>query len=158
MVPATLTVGLSLLGWANLNFYFHSYYADPASLKSNAYRSAQQNYEIQTAQSRYQASLGPGYHVFAVGKRPPPYNAITTRYLAADQEWTALTNPAVELPAISPENQGLAFLFFPGNEQYRELTHKLYPGGLDSEVATKRGTHLFYTYVLTPRQTQAVHK
>jgi hypothetical protein len=61
VIPATLTIGLSLLCWANLNFYFHDYYADPASLRSGAYRSAQQNYEIQTAQSRYQASLGPGY-------------------------------------------------------------------------------------------------
>ncbi len=81
IMSAMLAIGLSLLGWLNLNFYFHHYYADPASLKSNAYRSAQQNYEIQTAQSRYQASLGPGYHVFTVAHRLPPYDPITTRYL-----------------------------------------------------------------------------
>jgi hypothetical protein len=72
VLPATLAIGLSLLGWSNLSFYFHRYYADPASLRSRSYRSAQQNYEIQTAQSRYQASLGPGYHVVAVGQKPPP--------------------------------------------------------------------------------------
>ncbi len=158
MVPATLTIGLSLLCWTNLNFYFHDYYADPASLRSGAYRSAQQNYEIQTAQSRYQASLGPGYHVFTVGKGSPPYDSTTTRYLIADQEWTMLSNPTADLPSVTAECKGLAFLFFQGNEQYRELTHKLYPGGSDGEVTTKRGKHLFYTYVLPPTQSQPIHK
>jgi hypothetical protein len=52
----------------------------------------------------------------------------------------------------------LAFLFFQGNEQYRELAHNLYPSGIDGEVTTKRGKRLFYTYVLTPKQTEALHK
>jgi hypothetical protein len=150
VLPATLVIGLLLLGWLNLNFYFHRYYADPAGLKSRWYQSAQQNYEIQTAQSRYQASLGLGYHVFTVGRGSPPYDPLTTRYLVADQEWTMLTNPAAELPAITADNKGLAFLFFPGNEQYRELTRKVYPGGVDGEVTTRRGKHLFYTYVFPP--------
>jgi hypothetical protein len=158
VLPATLTIGLSLLGWLNLNFYFHRYYANPASLKSSAYRSAQQNYEIQTAQSRYEASLGREYHVFTVGRASPPYDPVTTRYLVANQEWTMLSNPAAELPSINPGNKGLAFLFFPGNEQYRQLTHELYPGGVDGDVTTKSGKHLFYVYVLTPAQAQAVHK
>ncbi len=158
VLPATLAISLSLLGWLNLDLYFHRYYADPASLRSRGYRSAQQNYEIQTAQSRYQASLGPEYQVFTVGQRSPPYDPTTTRYLVADQEWTMLTNPVVELPSITPGSKGLAFLFFPGNEQYRGLTRKLYPGGVDGEVATKQGKHLFYTYVLTPGQSQAIHK
>src|SRR4029453_8005360 len=129
VIPATLTVGLSVVAWANLRFYFHDYYADPASLWSGAYRSAQQNYEIQTAQSRYQASLGPGYQVFAVGQALPEIDPITPRYLVVDQERTVLTNPTADLPSITARSKGLAFLFFPGNEQYRELTHKLYPGG-----------------------------
>jgi 4-amino-4-deoxy-L-arabinose transferase-like glycosyltransferase len=154
---AMLVIGLSLLGWFNLNFYFHDYYADPASLRSSAYRSAQQNYEIQTAQSRYQASLGPGYRVFTVGKASPAYDPATTRYLAPNQEWTMLRDPATELPSIDAGDKGLAFLFFPGNEQYQELTHKLYPSGVDGEV-TRRGKHIFYTYVLTPAQARPVNK
>jgi 4-amino-4-deoxy-L-arabinose transferase-like glycosyltransferase len=153
---AMLVIGLSLLGWFNLNFYFHDYYADPASLRSSAYRSAQQNYEIQAAQSRYQASLGPGYQVFTVGQRLPPYDPVITRYLVTGQQWTMLSNPEAQLPSIAVESKGLAFVFFPGNEQYRELAHNLYPGGVDGEVATKRGKHLFYTYVLTRKL--AVHK
>ena len=158
VVPATLTVGLSLLGWANLNFYFHDYHADPASLRSGSYISAQQNYEVQTAQSRYRSSLGPGYHVFTIGKGSPAYDATTMRYLVAKQQWTMLNNPPAELPSIAVEKNGLAFLFFAGNEQYRELVHKLYPGGADGEVTTKSGKHLFYTYVITPAQAEAIHK
>jgi 4-amino-4-deoxy-L-arabinose transferase-like glycosyltransferase len=158
ILPTTLAIGLSLLGWLNLDFYFHRYYADPASLRSNAYRSAQQNYEIQTAQSRYQASLGPGYRVFTIGKGSSPYDPATTRYLVADQEWTMLPNPGAELPSITRGRKGLAFFFFPGNEQYRELAHNLYPGGIDGEVTARRGKRLFYTYVITPKQAQETHK
>jgi hypothetical protein len=157
VLPATLTIGLSLLGWLNLNFYFRRYYANPASLRSSAYRFAQQNCEIQTVQSRYQASLGPGYRVFTVG-RTPPCIPDTARFLAGNQEWTLLTNPAAELPFITTGDKGLAFLFFPGSEQYLELTHNLYPGGADSDVKTRRGKHLFYTYVLQPTQTQAIRR
>jgi len=41
--PITVAIGLVVLGWCNLNFYFHGYNADPESLKSKAYRSAQRN-------------------------------------------------------------------------------------------------------------------
>src|SRR5205814_7100886 len=63
ILPVTVAIALLVLGWCNLNFYFHRYYADPESLKSKAYRAAQRNYEVQTAHSRYSASLGPNYKV-----------------------------------------------------------------------------------------------
>ena len=158
ILPATLATALLVLGWLNLNFYFHRYYANPESLKSNAYRSAQQNYEALTVQSRCLAALGGGYQVFTVGQSPWPYDPVTTRYLAPEQHWMLLTNPAAELPSVNRDNKRMAFLFFPGNEQYRELTHKLFPNGKDSEVTTRRGKHLFYTYVLTPAQLQPNQK
>jgi len=158
MLPVTLTIALLLLGWCNLNFYFHRYYADPESLKSKAYRSAQQNYEVQTAQSRYLASLGPDYQVFTVGQRSWPYDTVTTRYLVRDQKWTLLNNPATELAFISRDNKGLAFLFFPGNEQYQQTTQELFPHGKDGDVTNRRGKHLFYTYVLAPPRAQATGK
>jgi hypothetical protein len=52
----------------------------------------------------------------------------------------------------------MAFLFFPGNEQYQQTTHELFPGGEDGEVTTRRGKHLFYTYVLPPPRAQATQK
>ena len=158
MLPVTLTIALLLLGWCNLNFYFHRYYADPESLKSIAYRSAQQNYEVQTAQSRYLSSLGRNYDVFTVGQSPSPYDPGITRYLVREQNWALLSDPATQLASITRNDKGLAFLFFPGNEQYQGRTRKLFPGGKDGEVTTQHGKHLFYTYVLLPPGAQATQK
>ena len=158
ILPVTVAIALLVLGWCNLHFYFHRYYADPESLKSKAYRSAQRNYEVQTAQSRYSASLGPNYEVFTVGQSSWPYDPVTTRYLVREQKWTLLTNPATDLASITRDNKGVAFLFFPGNEQYQQTTHELFPGGKHGEVTSRRGKHLFYTYVLTPPQAQATQK
>jgi hypothetical protein len=157
-LPLTVAIALLVLGWCNLHFYFHRYYADPETLKSKAYRSAQRNYEVQTAQSRYSASLGPNYKVFTVGQSSWPYDLVTTRYLVSEQKWTLLTNPATELASINRDNKGVAFLFFQGNEQYQQTTRKLFPGGKDGEVTSRRGKHLFYTYVLTPPEAQATQK
>jgi 4-amino-4-deoxy-L-arabinose transferase-like glycosyltransferase len=158
ILPGILAIALLVLGWSNLNFYFHRYYANAENLKSGAYRSAQQNYDVQTAQSRYLAALGSGYEVFTVGQSPWPYDPVTTRYLVPEQHWMLLTNPAAELPSINRDNKGIAFLFFPGNEQHRELTQNLFPGGKDGEVTTRCSKHLFYTYVLTPEQLQPIQK
>jgi hypothetical protein len=157
-LAVTVAIALLMLGWCNLNFYFHRYYADPESLKSKAYRSAQRNYEVQTAQSRYSASLGPNYKVFTVGQSSWPYDPETTRYLVREQKWSLLTNPATDLASITRDNKGVAFLFFPGNEQYQQTTHEFFPGGKNGEVTSRRGEHLFYTYVLRPPQAQPTQK
>jgi 4-amino-4-deoxy-L-arabinose transferase-like glycosyltransferase len=157
-LPAMLATGLAVLGWLNFHFYFHRYYADPENLKSKAYKSAQRSYEVQTAQGRFQASLGLGYRVFTVGRNGPPYDPATTRYLAPGQEWTLLPNPTEELLSINPGKKGLAFLFFTGDDQYREIARQLYPGGTDGEVTNRRGKHLFYTYVITRAHVQAIQK
>jgi hypothetical protein len=158
MLPATVGIALLVLGWCNLNFYFHRYYADPESLKSPAYRSAQQNYEVQTAQSRYSASLGSNYEVFTVGRSPWPYDPATTRYLMSEQKWRLLANPATELASITRDNKGMAFLFFKGNEQYEQTAHALFPGGKHGEVTSGHGKHLFDTYLLPPRDAHATQK
>lgn len=158
ILPATVAIALLVLGWCNLMFYFHHYYADPESLKSEAYRSAQRNYEVQTAQSRYLASLGRNYDVFIIGRSPWPYDSVTTRYLVGEQKSVPLTNPATELASITRDNKGLAFLFFQGNEQYEHMTHEIFPGGKHGDVTTRRGKHLFYTYVLAPSRAQETQR
>ncbi len=158
ILPAMIGIALIVLGWCNLNFYFHRYYADPESLKSEAYKSAQRNYEVQTAQSRYSASLGSGYEVFTVGQSPWPYDPVTTRYLVREQKWTLLTNPASQLASITWDNEGVAFLFFAGNEQYEQTTHELFPGGKHGEVISRHSKHLFYTYVVPPPEEQTSRK
>ena len=72
-----------------------------------------------------------------------------------EQKWTLLTKPATEQASITRDNKEVAFLFFPGNEQYQQATHELFPGGKHGEVTSRRGKHLFYTYVLTPPEAQA---
>lgn len=158
ILPATLGIALLVLGWCNLNFYFNRYYADPETLKSKAYRSAQRNYQVQTAQSRYLASLGSNHEVYTVGQSSSPYDPVTTRYLVREQKWTQLTNPATQLASVNRDNHGVAFLFFPGNEQYRQRTYELFPGGKQGEITSQDGKHLFYTYVLAPSPGEATQK
>ena len=158
ILPATLGIALLVLGWCNLDFYFHRYYADPETLKSKAYRSAQRNYELQTAQSRYLASLGSNYEAFTVGRSSSPYDPVTTGYLVREQKWTQLTDPTTQLTSINRDSKGVAFLFFPGNEQYQPRTYELFPGGKQGEVTTRNGKHLFNTYVLVPSPGEATRK
>ena len=46
-----------------------------------------------------------------------------------------IRNPRQELPLSPMSGKGLAFLFFPGNEQYREMVRQRYPGGTEGESA-----------------------
>ena len=50
-----------------------------------------------------------------------------------------------ELASITRDIKRVAFLFFPGNEQYQQTTHELFPGGKHGEVTSRHGKHLFYT-------------
>jgi len=95
------------------------------------------------------ASLGPAYRVVVVGQSPYPYDADTTRYLVAGQEYATGRDPQEQLSLLKPVTaKGLAFLFFPGNEQYQEQIRERYPGGRAGEVRNAVGRHLFYTYVV----------
>lgn len=151
ITPAVVALGLAILACANIDFYFRQYYADPQTLRSRHYRASQTLYEEQTVQSRYMASLGPNYQVIVVGRSPYPYDAETTRYLVAGQEYIIIANPEQAQSSIRQSaGKGLAFLLFPENEQYREMIHARFPGGTDGEVHNPIGRHLFYTYLLKP--------
>ena len=145
---AVVVVGLVILAVANINFYFYRYYANPESLMNERYKAAQTLYEVQTVQSRYMASLGPAYRVIVVGQSPYPYDADTTRYLVAGQEYAMIGNPQEQLSSEPVTGKRLAFLFFPGNERYQELIRERYPGGRAGEVRNPVGRHIFYTYVV----------
>ena len=144
-------VTLGALAYANIDFYFRRYYADPVTLKSKHYKSSQMLYEEQTLQSRYMASLGPGYRVIVVGRSPYPYDPETTRYLVQGQEYIPASDPQQDQFSLGPSaGKGLVFLFFPGNEQYREIIRERYPGGIDGDVRNPVGKHLLHTYVVKP--------
>jgi len=146
---------LAILGYANIRFYFFRYYADPDSLRNGRYKAAQTLYEEQTTQSRYMASLGSAYRVVVVGKSPYPYDAEITRYLVQDQEYILAYDPQTQ-PALAPvAGRGMAFLFFPGSEQFMDAIRERYSGGTAAEVRNPVGRHVFYAYIVKPNLTPA---
>jgi 4-amino-4-deoxy-L-arabinose transferase-like glycosyltransferase len=150
ITATVVTVGLAILGYANIRFYFFGYYADPENLRTERYKAAQRLYEVQTVQSRYMASLGSAYRVVVVGKSSYPYDAEITRYLVQDQEYILAYDPQTQ-PSLAPvAGKGMAFLLFAGNERYHERIRELYPGGRAGEVRNPVGRHLFDTYVVPP--------
>jgi hypothetical protein len=148
-IGATLVaMGLAILGYANIQFYFFKYYADPENLRAERYKAAQRLYEVQSVQSRYMASLGSAYRVVVVGKSPYPYDAEITRYLVQDQEYIQAYDPETQPPMAPVAGKGVAFLFFPGNEQYRDIIRERYPGGMEDEVRNPIKQHVFFAYVI----------
>jgi 4-amino-4-deoxy-L-arabinose transferase-like glycosyltransferase len=155
IIATVVTVGLAILGYANIRFYFFRYYADPDSLRNGRYKAAQTLYEEQTTQSRYMASLGSAYRVVVVGKSPYPYDAEITRYLVQDQEYILAYDPQTQ-PSLAPvAGRGMAFLFFPGSEQFMDAIRERYSGGTAAEVRNPVGRHVFYAYVVKPNLTPA---
>jgi hypothetical protein len=150
MTPALVTLGLVTLAYVNIHFYFYQYYANPASLRNERYKAAQTLYEVQTIQSRYMASLGRGYEVVNAGRSPYPYDANTTRYLVSGQQYVTIVDPQGLFTFQAVNEKGLAFLFFPGNEQYLDVVGERYPGGKTGEVRNPQGQHVFYTYLVKP--------
>ena len=150
IMNAVVVLGLAALAYANIYFYFHKYYANPESLRNDRYKAAQTLYEVQTIQSRYIASLGAAYRVVVVGKSPYPYDSEITRYLVQGQEYIPTYDPEAQSSLTSVVGKGLAFLFFPGTERYRDLIREHYPDGIQGEVHNPVGRHVFYTYVVKP--------
>jgi 4-amino-4-deoxy-L-arabinose transferase-like glycosyltransferase len=146
---AVMLLGLVTLAYANIHFYFFRYYANPESLRSERYKAAQRLYEVQTIQSRYMASLGAGYRIIVAGRSPYPYDSEITRYLVNGQQYIPAYNPEAESLTPTP-GKGIAFLFFPGSEQYQEKIRERYPGGKTAEVRNPVGRHVFYAYVIEP--------
>jgi hypothetical protein len=151
MTPAVVVLGLAALAYANIHFYLYRYYAEPENLRSERYKSAQTLYGVQTIQSRYMASLGPGYEVVSAGRSPYPYDAQITRYLVSGQPYVTIRDRQELFTLQAVNGKGLAFLFFPGNEQYLEMIRGRYPGGKAGETRNPRGRHVFYTYVVEPQ-------
>ena len=136
--PALLAGALVLNGVNNIDFTFNRYYI------------VRPEFEIAAAQSRWEAALGTDYRVFVLGPTWQPYNHEMTQYLIAGQEGTTLTNLPADLPVPAVPGKGLAFVFFPDHDTYLPLVQRLYPNGVQDEVHSHSGVHLFTTYVVPP--------
>ena len=149
--PVGLSLGLALLGWLNVSYYFGSYHADPGTLRSAGYRAAQSSYDIQVAVSRYLASLGTGYTAVMVGKATAPYDTELTRYLLGSYVPAVnMPDPLTGAPIAGLPEVGITFIFFPGNQQYQAAIHAHYPGGSDGIVTGESGKLAFYTHTVSP--------
>jgi hypothetical protein len=85
-----------------------------------------------------------------VGKSPYPYDPEITRYLVRDQQYVPTYDAEAQSSPNFADEKGLAFLFFPGNEQYQELVRQRYPNGTTEEVRNPAGRRMFYSYVIKP--------
>ena len=149
--PVGLSVGLALLAWLNVSYYFGTYHADPDTLRTDGYRAAQSSYDIQVAVSRYVASLGKSYTVVIVGKATAPYDPELTRYLFGS--YVPVVNapdPWTSAPISGLPEMGVTFIFFHGSEQYQATIHARYPGGRDGILAGESGKLAFFTYTVPP--------
>ncbi len=155
IIATAVIVGLTILGYANIRFYFFRYYADPEDLRSDRYKAAQRLYEVQTVQSRYMASLGSAYRVVVVGKSAYPYDAEITQYLVHDQEYIMTYDPQTQPPLAPVAGKGMAFLFFPGSEHFMDTIRERYPSGRSAEVRNPVQRHVFYVYIEEPKLTPA---
>jgi hypothetical protein len=147
---AAILIGLIvlILGLLDWNYYFKNYYADLRVLNPRLQR-PQMNYEIQMAQSRWQAALGPAYRVYIVGQSAQPYDAATTSYLIDNQPVGFVRNPPADFPP-PPQGGGLAFVFYADTVQYRDQVAAAFTGGTFGTVQTPYGQPLFYSYVIPP--------
>ena len=146
---ALVAAGLTVLGFANINFYFRDYYASANRLELPIYREAQQKLELRAAQAHRQASLGPAFTVQILGSQEYQNNP-ELPFLMRDQDYAPLANPDRDLPVERVPNKGLAFVLMPGSERYLGMLRKFYPEGKEGEVRGRDGTHLFSTFVLPP--------
>jgi hypothetical protein len=146
--PVAVAAGLAVLCFMNVSFYFRDYHADPALFKLDYYREAVAGLELQSAQAHYQARLGTRYAVRIYGIQSNLNNP-NLPYVVQGQDYRALASPDSE-PLSAETGRGLAFIFLPGSEQYRDQMRSLYPGGREDEVKSPDGRHMFYTYVFDP--------
>ena len=143
MGGAGLVLGVSILGFANIDFYFNRYYA------------AQPMFGDAAGQARWAAALGPNYLIRTVGWNGPYLHiADYTSYLTHDQDDQVTDNPAIELPLPGKAGSGIGFIFVQGMEQYLPVVRALYPGGTTHPVASIGEAYSFTTYVVQASQVQ----
>ena len=70
------------------------------------------------------------WHVgIGVGQLADAYDAEITRYLVPGQQYITTRDPLKQLSLDRVADKGVAFLFFPGSEQYRDLIREHYRVG-----------------------------
>ena len=144
-LPIAVAAGLAVIAVLNIDYYF------------NKYGAIRPEFELRALQARYQAALGTGYIVRNVGPTWQPYDPTTNSYLIKGQDGAQINDPATELPVPNREGKGLAFFFFPDNEQNLPLVRSLYPGGTEETVNSYTKAPMFKVYKLDPVRARAAY-
>ena len=118
MTRLILIVAAAALALAarELVFYFGEY----AKLDAWAHTRLEGGAVAKEGRDAWVVSLGSHFHMV---------NSGWVYHLAPDSLRAGILSPGFHLPLTIPASRDLAFLFYPGQEEYRHLVEAIYPGG-----------------------------
>ena len=90
--------------------------------------------------------------VLSLGGQFHMVNSGWVYHLAPNSFRAGILSPGFHLPLTMPANRDLAFLFYPGQEEYRSLVEAIYPGGSSHRVPLGPEQWIFDVYRV-PRAT-----
>lgn len=131
---AALVAAVSLaLAARELVFYFGEY----AKLDAWPYTRIEGGAVAREGHDAWVVSLGSQFHMV---------NSGWVYHLAPDSFRAGILSPGFHLPLTMPANRDLAFLFYPGQEEYRHLVEAVYPGGSLHRVPLPPDQWIFDVY------------
>jgi 4-amino-4-deoxy-L-arabinose transferase-like glycosyltransferase len=132
-VAALVAAAALALSVRELVFYFGEY----AKLDAWAHTRLEGGAVAKEGRDAWVVSLGPHFHMV---------NSGWVYHLAPDSFRAGILSPGFYLPLTLPANRDLAFLFYPGQEEYRHLVEAIYPGGSLHRVPPPPGQWIFDVY------------
>ncbi len=117
-VAVTALVAAASLALAARELVF--YFGDYAKLDAWPYPRIEGGAVAREGRDAWVVSLGGQFHMV---------NSGWVYHLAPDSYRAGILSPGFHLPLTMPANRDLAFLFYPGQDAYRQLVEAIYPGG-----------------------------
>ena len=141
---AALVAAVSLaLAARELVFYFGEY----AKLDGWPYPRLEGGAVAHEGRDAWVVSMGHQFHMV---------NSGWVYHLAPNSFRAGILSPGFHLPLTMPANRDLAFLFYPGQEEYRHLVEAIYPGGSLRRVPLPPNHWIFDVYRVPRSSWQAM--
>ena len=132
-VAALVAAAALALAARELVFYFGEY----AKLDAWAHTRLEGGAVAKEGRDAWVVSLGSHFHMV---------NSGWVYHLAPDSLRAGILSPGFHLPLTIPASRDLAFLFYPGQEEYRHLVEAIYPGGSFRRVPDPPDQWIFDVY------------
>jgi len=132
-VAAVVAAAALALAARELFFYFGEY----AKLDAWPYPRIEGGTIAREGRDAWVVSLGNQFHMV---------NSGWVYHLAPDSHRAGILSPGFYLPLTMPANRDLAFLFYRGQDAYRNLVETIYPGGALRRVPFPPDTWIFDVY------------